>query len=128
MSCGDLEVSSLNVGCPQPIVDTIHDGTRSNSLDSLTRAHATNSSILKGGQKPRENCSRPRDIIICHHNQGSLDLWDSLAYLNTLVRNWNMEYTNVRCLQGFGKGKESLIFVGRRHEEKFLGVTCEDTL
>ena len=125
---GDLEVSSLNICSSQPIEQKFGNGTRSDSLDSLTGAYTTNLCVFKGSKEPGYDCPRPRDIVVCHDNDVSLDLGNSLTNLNTLVRNWDVENTNIRCFQRLHKCEKPLIFVRSCDQEKFVGMAREYTL
>ena len=128
MSRRDLKVSSLNVGRTQPVINTIHDRTGSDSLDPLTRANPTDLALLERGQKPGKNCSWPRDIVVCHHSHGSLDFWDGFADLNALVCNRNMEHAEIGGLQRLCKVEEFLVLVCCCNEQEFGGVANENAL
>ena len=114
MGCRDLEVSSLDICRTEPIVYIFTELSRSDSLDALTGTHAADFSVLEGSQEPGKDCVWPRDIIIRHDNESSLDLGNGLANLDALIRNWNMEDTDIGSFQRLSEIEESLIFVRGR--------------
>ena len=115
MCCRDLKVASLNVSCTEPVVQDIADWAISDSLNSLTRANASHLSIFKGGKEPGQNGSWPRDIVVCHDDDGGFHLWDGLADLDSLVCNGDLESSDVRGFQSLDKADELGVLVGCGH-------------
>lgn len=128
VGCRDLEVSSLNVCSPQPVVNSGHNRTRSDSLDSLTRANASDFRIFEWSQQPGQNCARPRDIVVCHDYDGRLDLRDGFADLDPLVCNWDLKNSNIGGLESLCKFDKLGVFAGRGDQEQFEGVARENAL
>lgn len=95
----DFEVASLNVGSPEPIETKCIKRSRANSLDSLVGSNSANLRIFERSEQPGQNCAWPRDIVVCHDDDGSLDLGDRLADLNSLICNRHVECADIRRLQ-----------------------------
>ena len=128
MRCRDLEVAPLNVRRAQPVVASRQERPRSNSLHALVWSYTTHPRIFEGGQKPRENGAWPRDIVVCHDNNGRFDLGNCLADLNSLVCNRRLENSNVRSLESLSELDKLVVFVGSRDQAQFVRVAREDAL
>lgn len=87
MCSRDLKVAPLDVCCTKPVVQNIAKWAVSNSLDALTWSNTSYTAVLKRSKKPGKDCSWPRDIVVCHNDDGSFDLWDCFADLNPLICN-----------------------------------------
>lgn len=128
MCCRDLKVASLNIGCAEPVVQHIANWTVSDSLDPLTRTNSSHSTIFEGREKPGQDGSWPRDIVVCHDDDRSFDLGDSLTDLNALVGNGNLESSDVGCFERLDKADELGVLVGCGNQQEFVGLACQNTL
>lgn len=128
MSGRDFKVASLNVSRSEPIITKLDDCAGLKSFHSLTRADTTHLRIFKRCQKPGQDGAGPRDIIVCHDNDGSLHLWNRLADLDPLVCDRDMEDSDICRLQRLDKGNELLVFVGSRDQEELIRAARENAL
>jgi hypothetical protein len=124
----DFEIPSLNVCPTQPIEASGQKRSRSYPLDTLAGANATNLEVLERCQKPGKDCFGPRDIVVCHDDERRLDLGNSFTDLNPLIRNGNLENSDVRDFQGLHKASKFLIFVHSCDQQKLVGLACQNAL
>lgn len=117
-----FEVPPLDIGCAKPVIDTGRKGSGADPLDSLARANGSDLFVFKGSQEPWKDSPRPCDIIICHDDDLGPDLWNSLAYLNTLVGNWGVHDLNVGCFQRLDERRQPLDFVRGSDKQKLVWI------
>lgn len=111
MSCGNLEVASLDVCSPKPIVLQSTKRSALKTLDSLAWPYTTNFRLLERSQKPGQYHTWPRDIVVRHDDDRGLHPGDGFADLNTLVCDWDMEDADIRDFKRFDKADELFILV-----------------
>lgn len=107
----DLKVAALNVCGAEPVPDAHRPRGRPLTLDSLTGTNAAHLGVLEGGQDPGHQRRRPRDIVVGHDGNGSLNAGQSLADLEALVGNGRVHDTDLGVVERPGQLVESLALV-----------------